>query len=290
MIMSLSRVPAVLPVLFLITAVSPASGQTRVATEGGAQFDIDLLRPSGGPVVPFFEGWQPNSDGSYELVFGYFNVNTEQVIDIPLGEANFIEPVQYDGSQPTHFQPVPQGDRRHWGVFTVRVPADFGDRTVVWTLRNGDRTFSVPGRITSSAYQLEGTVQPGRLKVAPRLQFEAGGPVVIGVAGATVGPLRTKVGSSLSLPVWATRENRFADESPILLRWVKHQGPGDVTFNPADLEVPVNASERPAEASTQVSFSEPGDYVLRLLAYNGVADFEFFCCWTNGYVRVTVTR
>ena len=36
-------------------------------------------------MVPFFDGWYDNPDGTYELVFGYYNVNTEEVLDIPIG-------------------------------------------------------------------------------------------------------------------------------------------------------------------------------------------------------------
>ena len=43
-----------------------------------------------------------------------------------------------------------------------------------------------------------------------------------------------------------------------------------------------------AEVATAVTFAEPGEYLLRLLAFNVIREFEFQCCWTNGYVPVTV--
>ena len=58
-------------------SVAQRASERRVANPGETQFDVQLLRPSGGPVVPIFEGWYPNPDGTYELSFGYFNVNTE---------------------------------------------------------------------------------------------------------------------------------------------------------------------------------------------------------------------
>ena len=152
-----------LPVFFAppLKAQLPRASQQRVAEPGGTQFNLDFLRPSGGPVIPIFEGWYPMPDGSYALSFGYFNVNTEEVLEIPQGPDNFIEPAIYDGVQPTHFLPVPEGDRRHWGVFTVKVPSDFGDGDVVWSLRHDGRTYSVPGRIRSTQYQINGWVFPG---------------------------------------------------------------------------------------------------------------------------------
>ena len=68
-------------------------GWNRVAPPGGHQNDPQLVRATGGPVVPIFEGWFPNSDGTYQLCFGYFNTNTETVFDIPIGPNNYIEPV-----------------------------------------------------------------------------------------------------------------------------------------------------------------------------------------------------
>ena len=47
---------------------------------------------SGEPVAPFFEGWYANPDGTYTFSFGYFNLNMEETLEIPLGPDNFIEP------------------------------------------------------------------------------------------------------------------------------------------------------------------------------------------------------
>jgi hypothetical protein len=43
-------------------------------------------------------------------------------------------------------------------------------------------------------------------------------------------------------------------------------------------------------ASTSVRFSEPGEYKLLVQSINSTTAFEFHCCWTNGYVSVTVTQ
>src|SRR5262245_38850554 len=84
---------------------------------------------SGQPLWPAFEGWERNDDGSFSLVFGYMNDNWQEEIDVPIGPDNAIEPGGPDRGQPTHFQP-----RRNRFIFRVRVPKDWGQKEMVWTL------------------------------------------------------------------------------------------------------------------------------------------------------------
>ena len=280
----------------LVCSPCNATAQTRssdrVAGRGETQFLPEFLRASGGPVIPIFEGWYPNPAGGFELSFGYFNVNTEEVIDIPLGPDNFIEPADLDGRQPSHFLPIPEGDRRYWGAFTIHVPEDWGSRDVVWTLNLDGRSYSVPGRLTKSHYQINSWIFPGRESTAPVLSFEAGGPGVQGPAGVDGEPLEASVGQPITLNVWLRRDDTFPDNvRPINLAWFKHQGPGSVTFREPTLALPSEewaTSDSGALASTVVTFAEPGEYVLRALAYNRVSEFEYNCCWTNGFIAVHV--
>ena len=275
------------------TAFAQRASERRVANPGETQFDVQVLRPSGGPVIPIFEGWYQNLDGTYELSFGYFNTNTDAVLEAPLGPDNFIAPAELDGRQPTRFEPVPEGDRRHWGVFTVTVPSDFGDGDVVWTLRTNEQTLSVPGRLTRSPYQLAGWEFPGRASVAPLLKWGLDAVVGRGPAGVTAPPILTTVGDPHALSVWATRDGAAGvDERPINLKWFKHQGPGEVSFGERTQQVESEAWVEPGswtEVTTDATFSEPGEYLLRVLAFNVVREFEFQCCWTNGFVPVTVS-
>ena len=276
-----------------LEAQLPRASQQRVAEPGETQFNLDFLRPSGGPVIPIFEGWYRMPDGSYALSFGYFNVNTEEILEIPLGPDNFIEPALHDGVQPTHFLPVPEGDRRHWGVFTVTVPSDFGDGDVVWTLRHDGRTYSVPGRIRSPHYQINGWVFPGRESSSPVLRLERDGPGAQGPAGISAGPVGTAAGEPVRLVAWTHRDGAFpGDQRPIHLKWFKHRGPGLITFGELETEVSHEAwnAEGGAAVSTDAAFSEPGSYVVRVLAYNRIPEFEFQCCWTNGFLHVEVGR
>ena len=98
-----------------------------------AQTRFTYLR--GQSVSPAFEGWWQNEDGTYSLFFGYMNSNWEEELDVPIGPDNNIEPGGPDRGQPTHFYP-----RRNLFLFTVDVPADFGDQEVVWTLTTNGRT------------------------------------------------------------------------------------------------------------------------------------------------------
>ena len=80
-------------------------------------------------VEPEFEGWRPNDDGSFNLMFGYMNENWEEEPDMAVGEMNFFSPGDADRGQPTHFLP-----RRNRFTFEVTVPSDWGERELVWTL------------------------------------------------------------------------------------------------------------------------------------------------------------
>jgi hypothetical protein len=83
----------------------------------------------GQTVAPSYEGWTPNDDGSFTLYFGYMNANWLEEFDVPIGPDNAIEPGGPDQGQPTHFYP-----RRNPFLFTIRVPREFGEKELIWTL------------------------------------------------------------------------------------------------------------------------------------------------------------
>src|SRR5580692_10311647 len=100
---------------------------------------LEPLHDSGQSVTAAFEGWFRNQDGSFSILFGYFNRNVKQELDIPVGAANRIEPGGPDRGQPTHFL-----TGRNWGVFTVTVPKDFGSAKLVWSITANGVTTQVP--------------------------------------------------------------------------------------------------------------------------------------------------
>ena len=77
-------------------------------------------RGAGDSVTGAFEGWYYNPDGSRSFLVGYYNRNSQQTLDIPIGPNNHIDPGGPDMGQPTHFLPG-----RQWGMFTVNAPKDF---------------------------------------------------------------------------------------------------------------------------------------------------------------------
>jgi len=257
--------------------------------------------PDGQRVAPFFDGFYANPDGTITLSFGYSNLNRERTIEIPLGPDNFIEPKEYDGRQPTSFPVAPVSDAggggrrdRERGVFTITVPTTFkGD--VVWTLRHAGQTHKVPGRSKTGAYGLLWPMASG--SIPPQLRFKADGPFGRGPVGIESAPLQATVGTPLSVTIWTKDDSKRTDEiqikergparNAINVNWYKHSGPGPVTFDPPKSSL----KELEGTASSAITFAQPGTYMLRVRADNfGRVDTSAGnqCCWTNGYIRVTV--
>src|SRR5579859_1030911 len=65
---------------------------------------LDPAHDRGASITPAYEGWFQNQDGSFSLLVGYFNRNTKEPIDIPVGPNNKVEPGDPDQGQPTHFE------------------------------------------------------------------------------------------------------------------------------------------------------------------------------------------
>lgn len=283
--MSGLRLPTGLP-------IAAVCGALAAAPPAAAQVPLGIRTASGLSVTPVYEGWYENPDGTFSLSFGYYNRNFEEIVDLPHGAANRMEPAAFDGAQPTRFHP-----RRHWGVFTVTVPADFGDQAVVWTIDFRGERYSIPGRLHLDweIDALDGEAETGN--TPPVLAFAEDGPRGAGPGGPWGGPVAGVVRTPVPLTVWAWDDGRARGSIarggrtgvPVTLTWFKHLGPGDVTFDEGTATVPVEGGM----ATTMATFSQPGDYVLRVRANDasGVSTAGHSqCCWTNGFVRVTVTR
>jgi len=263
-----------------LTLLFAAAGGAQVTPFAERAFNEQVLRSSGQPVIPLYEGYYPNPDGTFEICFGYFNLNTEEDVDIPLGPDNVIEPAEFDGAQPTHFDRVPAANyRRRFCVFTVNVPADFGEREVVWTLNTRGEAITTRGKVLPS-YVLDEPDSGGRGIIAPVLRFEPDGPEFKGRTGFTGPSLTVAVGDPLSLSVLVDHPDQRSWAG-----WTLHRGPGRVTFSQSEMWVP----RAEGIATTSARFSEPGEYLIRVQAIDSpTSSFEFHCCWTNGYIPVTV--
>jgi hypothetical protein len=89
----------------------------------------------------------------------------------------------------------------------------------------------------------------------------------------------------------------FKGGPSVTLTLQKYRGRGEVTFdNPRPKVDQVSGSEIPVKnafngkGTAIATFSEPGEYVLRVLANDssGPDGGDFVCCWTNAEVIVTV--
>ena len=254
-----------------------------------------MIRDSGRPIVPIFEGWFQNADGTYTLSFGYASFNLEEALHIPLGPDNFIEPSEFDGGQPTYFKEIHRSIRRPWNTLMITVPEDFGDQRVVWTLRNHGESYSTPGHVTQPSYMIENPVAPARYLqgtasgYAPFIRFDPAEPWVQGLRGTRVGPLSARVGEPLEVSVLVDSGETLYERPESWLYWVHYSGPGNVVFNEDEVEVALTEGE--GVGKTTVTFSEPGDYVLLVQSIETLRNsFEYHCCWTNGWVEVTVTN
>ena len=254
---------------------------------------------TGQNIAPVYEGWEQNADGSFNLVFGYFNRNWEEEIDLPAGADNVIEPGGPDQGQPTHFLP-----RRNRFVFRIRVPRDFGTKELVWTLNVHGKTERAYASLKAD-YFIDDTVimanngAAGMGGTDPSLKGNK--PPALTVDGDK---RRTvKAGQSVSLAAVATDDgipktramprlnpsfaSRFTVDSATGLRlsWFVYRGAGKVVFDPPQTKVwedtrdgggsPWSYGWRtpPVPAGgkwiVNATFPEPGTYVLRCLAHDG---------------------
>ena len=286
---------AVAALAWLVPAVSPAQD--------------NLIMKRGQRIAPIYEGWIANPDGTYDLIFGYFNLNSEEHLNVPVGADNSIEPDGPDQGQPAYFFP-----RRSRFTFRVTVPADFGDRELVWKITaNGETEYAYatlkPDYIIDERIMMMNNGGFGgrgqRLgepdNVAPTVRLE--GPATRSV----------KVGQPLVLKAYASDDGNprggigGSNDLGLGAGWFVYRGPAEpVTLEPeqehpeyrrqkaraARLRKTAFSSARRASAATTgggasqaelpplevvtdrpvevtATFSEPGTYTLRAMAHDG---------------------
>ena len=234
--------------------------------------------PRGQDVSPTFDGWERNPDGTFSMWFGYFNRNTEEEVDVPIGPQNAVELGNGDQGQPTHFYPG-----RRWWVFKVVVPKDWPlDKRLIWTLTNKGRTNQ------AKAWLLPEWEADKRLISADgasdRFLMVLGRPIAEAIDEGDVAPVITgRSAQTVTLPATATLTvtatddgipkpragDRTADGNVrggvegVRIRWILFRGPGQVQFDP-NVSPPVYG--KPLTSETKVSFSVPGNYRIRAIA------------------------
>jgi len=268
----------------VVVAVPPARAQ--------------IASPSGQNIAPSYEGWEQNEDGSFNLLFGYFNRNWEERIDLPVGLDNSIEPGGPDQGQPTHFSP-----RRNRLVFKIRAPADFCDKELVRTLTSHGKTerayatllvdYFVDDTVIMNnkgaggggggANDLEGNKSPAvRVDGEKRRAVAVGEPVSLTAFASDDGIPKRRALMNIPGGLRVTPDSAAG----LRLSWFVYRGSGaTVTFDPPQTSVweDIRDGANSAWASgwepppvppdgkwvVSATFSEPGTYVLRALADDG---------------------
>ena len=264
-------------------------------TRAQATLPLEPLHERGQSVTGAYEGWFKNPDGTFSILLGYFNRNLKEEPDIPIGPNNDMEPGGPDRGQPTYFLP-----RRQWGMFTVTVPKDFGNHKLTWTLKVHGVTTVIPARL-DPLWELSPFKEVGMGNTPPVIRFGEGGLSVQGPRPVTA-KLTATVGVPLELDLWVGDDAKTypGDKPPLLppvtLRWSKFRGPGTVVFAKQRPTVEKTDNKQVIDAVftgrsvTTATFSDPGEYVLHVVAndWSGEGGHGFQCCWTNALVSVSV--
>ena len=309
---SLSRKAKLIGAGVALAASALASTASAQMPEHLRDYPLTSRKASGDAIAPMFNGWIGNEDGSVTMIFGFANKNSKEIVDIPLGVNNRIEPAQFDGVQPTHF---PSYTRRGFvgiqerGVFTVTVPAEMKGTEVVWHLAHGGHSYDIPGRATSSSYQMSNS-ESALGSLNPAIRFDTAGAESTDRSGIYAPRVMAKVGEAVDLSAYIQDRGNRADYPdnkrmtyPLGTEWITHQGPAAVAFSEAQItgkqraelegEANTTSTNGWSEVQTQARFAEPGDYLIRLRVDNFEApdsQFDNQCCWSNAFVPVTVSE
>ena len=280
--------------------VTLAGAAMAVALFGGvAPAGAQVAATEGQRIAPAYEGWEQNDDGSFNLVFGYFNRNWDEESDVSVGLDNHLEPGSPDQGQPTRFLP-----RRNRHVFRVRVPHDFGTQEVVWTLTSHGQTERAYGTLhpdyflndiaimnnngaggpAGGAYNIFGNQRPV-LEVETTQQARVEQPVLLPARANADGIPKPRAMAPPRLGSARGGAGTPNSASGLRVAWMVYRGAGDVTFEPHQFKVwedyregadspwaPGWKTPKPPPDDTWIvraTFSKPGTYILRCLAHDG---------------------
>jgi hypothetical protein len=247
---------------------------------------------SGQNVAPIFEGWSRKPNGGYTMAFGYLNRNYEEHVIVPVGSANNFEPGGPDRGQPGYFYP-----RLNHFVFTVDVPADWGTKELVWTLQANGKTEKAVGSLNpvweiNRQTEVMNSRRSGdsdemvERNMPPTVSSKVVGQVSAGMVRLEAHvtddglppprpPKRTDIGqetpptlkesspSPVNVPTSPNPPTPPAGK--LSVRWIVFRGPARVDFSPDGFVNVVNGL-----ATASARFNQPGAYVVRALASDGM--------------------
>ena len=287
----LRQVTSGLTIGLLLACVHALGAGAQVQSPGQSQTQAPQLPTyipqirfnSGQGVVPYYEGWIRNPDGSFDIVFGYFNRNWQQELAIPAGPDNKVEPGGPDAGQPTYFLP-----RRQRWIYRLGVPADFGKKEATWTITANGRTEKVLASLIPSEEINERVVmsngnfdtgvndpnKPPTLTVpaSSTATVTSASPLTANVVDdglpkprpTPVPPPTNATGGPVN---FGAQVNSSGGNRPrgLRLTWIEYRGPAKVTFDPVG-PVPVTSGQA---LTTAARFAAPGTYVVRAMASDG---------------------
>ena len=265
-----------------------------------------LKYSKGQNVQPIFQGWSRNPDGSYEMHLGYLNRNYLEELHIPIGPDNNIEPGGPDQGQPTYFY-----TRNNRQIFSVTVPADFGNQELIWRLTVRGNTEQAVGWL-----QPEWEIDPAFGGRAPGEESRRNVPPTLALSAPGSASLRDKLTLTASvtddgLPTprgsrQLQRNRAVGQEVPPIL--VPPDGTPEPPVNVPQLNVNARGAQSkprpPSEglsvrtssgavlqaprstrrfamveggsATTEATFTLPGEYTLKARAHDGgKSTYEF---------------
>ncbi len=304
----------------------------RTAPGPDGRWPLQPLSADNHILAPFMEGWYENEDGTYTISFGYSNSNLDTLYipigeDNLLDPAQFngMQPtVFFPGHHRGIFTvtlPAEMKDQDVWWTLTkangdvTRVPGRTS--SIAYELDWRPRPHGgLPPSVSFDS-------QPGVGRGPPGIMLERTQTVAVG------SPLTLSVNAMD--PSERDPDDDRSQNVPLRVVWSQLQGPGRVEFTRhesnmlPEAEEPDSAavaaaiaaggaaaaaavarfrrrgsvgpqiitlSDGRGTASVIVTFSVPGEYIMRARADNfsapDSADNDN-CCFTNGYVRVSVT-
>ena len=278
---------------------------------------------SGQDIQPIYEGWVRNDDGTFTFHFGYLNRNYEEQPNVPVGADNFLSPGAADQGQPTYFYPRTQryqfsvtvpGD---WGPtqeliweLTHNGSTQYAyawlqaeweiDRKNITSILNLQRGRSndeldedVPPSVTIETSQAAVTL-PHTLSLMAHVTDD-GLPIERAERERRQrDPTLRRPENAPDLP-----DNVLTYSKPqparngLSVQWLVYRGPADVAFEYVGDASGYDEWQEGYEGdgrttgsfSTTATFTEPGTYVLRAMASDGMlltpADIEVVVTGTN---------
>lgn len=257
--------------------------------------NVNFRFNSGQPVQPIYEGWQRNPDGTISMYFGYINRNYGEVLAVPVGPSNSFAPGPADRGQPTLFN-----TRIHRQLFAVNVPGTWGKtQELTWAVTANGVTLKAVGWMQPE-WEIDAETggqmlnEEARANKAPTLTLDRTATASVArpltltaqVADDGLPKPRAKKTAAIGQETPPTlvpdpddpeipinvpsapepgRVRRGSGPQGLRVAWLVWRGPANAAFAPqASTEV------KEGKAVVSASFKQPGTYVLRAKATDGM--------------------